>query len=210
MKRLVTVGGLGVGIIALCVQLFLTISSRLVNGDNLLDAFVFFISFFTILTNLALVLIYASALFKGRWLDGFRRDGVRAMMAGIMTLVMIFYHFMLAQTWNPQGWFKVCDIALHYVTPVIYLVWWVWVQPHGALRFRDIPAMFIPAAIYVAYVMIRGAITTIYPYAVFDAHTLGYEAVAINVVGLIVFAGILFAVAVWADKVLSRRPPQMR
>ncbi|MDC7677579.1 Pr6Pr family membrane protein [Asticcacaulis machinosus] len=174
-----------------------------------MDAFIFFISFFTILTNLVLVLIYASALFKGRWLEGFRRDGVRAMMAGIMTLVMIFYHFMLANSWNPQGWFKVCDIALHYVTPIIYLAWWTGVQPHGSVRFRDIPAMFIPAAIYVAYVMIRGAITKIYPYAVFDAHTLGYGAVVVNIAGLIVFTGVLFAVVVLADRILGRRAPQM-
>lgn len=209
MTRAFTFAGLGIGISGLGLQFFLTMLSRLASGDNLLGAFVFFISFFTILTNLALVLVYASALSTGRSLSWFQLPWVRAMMVGIMVLVMVFYHFLLADTWAPEGWFTVCDIVLHYVTPISYLIWWVWVQPHGGVRFGDIPAMFVPSIVYVIYILIRGAITDIYPYPVFEAHSLGYAQVAINIAALLLFTGGLFIAVVLADKRLGCRWAKM-
>ena len=196
--------GLVLGTSALILQFSLTISARLSSGDNIAGALVFFFTFFTILTNLALVLIYASELWPRQWLNWFRRPATRGMMVALILLVMGFYHLVLAQTWNPEGWFKVADIALHYVTPIFYVAWWVLFMRHGMLKFSMIPPMLLPAVIYLIYVMIRGALVGHYPYPVFEANVIGYGGVAINVLWLLGIVLVLSAAVVAIDRALTR------
>lgn len=204
MKNIATWIGLILGTAALLLQLWITIPLRLGRGDNILGALVFFFSFFTILTNLALVLIYASELWPRQWLNWFRRPATRGMMVAAIILVMGFYHFVLAATWAPEGWAKVADIALHYATPIFYVLWWVLFMRHGTLKWNDIPKMLLPPTVYLIYVMIRGAILTEYPYPILEAHRLGYPTVTINVLGVLVGLTILCAIAVAVDRALTR------
>jgi hypothetical protein len=117
---------------------------------------------------------------------------------------MGFYHFLLAASWSPQGWFKVADVALHYVTPVFYVAWWVLFMHHGRLKWGDIPRMLLPPTLYLIYVMIRGAIISEYPYPILEANTLGYGAVAINVLVVLVVLTALCAITVAVDRALTR------
>src|SRR5262245_44078704 len=91
---------------------------------------VYYISFLTNLSNIALLLVYLSDHTKWGWLGWFRRHVTRGGIAGIMMLVMFFYHFMLAPTLPtdlPQA-INVSNVLLHYITPLLYLGWWiVWV-----------------------------------------------------------------------------------
>src|SRR5690606_30182036 len=57
---------------------------------------VLFWSFFTHLTNLALVFFYLADLTGARWLSALRRPVWQASMAASITLVMVFFHFLLA------------------------------------------------------------------------------------------------------------------
>jgi hypothetical protein len=125
-------------------------------------------------------------------------------MAAAITLVCLFYHFILAETWNPQGLALVCDVALHYATPIFYVAWWTVVMRHGTLRYVDVPAMLLPPTIYLIYAMIRGAIVSEYPYPILEADRLGYGAVAINVAIVLVGLTILCAIVVALDRVLPR------
>lgn len=204
MKNVATWIGLALGAAALILQISLTIPARLNIGDDILSALVFFFSYFTILTNLALVLIYASELWPRQWLNWFRRPATRGMMVSLIVLVMGFYHLVLAQTWDPQGLFKVADIALHYITPVFYVAWWVLFMRHGMLKFDMIPLMLLPPVFYLIYVMIRGALIGHYPYPVFEANVIGYGAVAINILGLLVVVLVLCAIVVALDRALTR------
>ena len=132
MKRAVAIAGLVLGLAALILQFSLSIPARLGQGHDLLDALVWFFTYFTILTNLMLVLIYLSELVPWRWLGWWRSPVTRGMMAAAIALVMGFYHFVLAGLWAPEGWFHVADVALHYATPILYLVWWVAFNPADA------------------------------------------------------------------------------
>jgi hypothetical protein len=204
MKNIATWIGLAIGIAALVLQTSITILLRMSNGDTLIGALIFYFSFFTILTNLMLVLIYASELWPRQWLNWFRRPATRGMMVAAIILVMGFYHFVLAATWAPEGLARLADIALHYVTPVFYVVWWVLFARHGTLKWTDIPNMLLPPTIYLIYVMIRGAIVTEYPYPILEAHRLGYGAVTINVFGVLVGLTILCAITIAVDRALTR------
>ena len=204
MKQIATWAGLVLGTAALLLQLFITVSLRLGNGDTIFGALVFYFTFFTILTNLTLVLIYASELWPRSEMSWFRAPVTRGMMAAAITLVLAFYHFVLAETWDPQGLSLVADMVLHYVTPVLYVLWWVLFMRHGVLKWGDIPTMLLPPTIYLVWAMLRGALVGEYPYPILEAYRIGYAAVAINVLAVLIALTALCAIAVALDKVLVR------
>lgn len=174
---------------------------------------IYYWTFLTNLSNLGLILVYLSDLTRWRWLDWFRHPVTRAGMAGIMTLVMFFYHFMLAPTLPevPQA-ITISNILLHYVTPILYLAWWATLGTHGTLRLRDVPVMLVPGLSYVAYVLVRGLIAGEYPYTILDptfaipGHPAqGYLGVAIGVGVLVVLVAIFDLLLVGIDSLIARR-----
>lgn len=205
LNRALTIAGLLLGIVALGLQFAISIPAYLANGMTLPAALVQFFSFFTILTNIAITLIYLSALTTWTWLDWFRKPVTRAMMAGVMTLVMVFYHVLLRPIWQPEGLFLVCDYLLHYAAPLLYLAWWGVTQKHGTLDYPALPAMLVPPLVYLAYVMIRGALTNTYPYPTLNAFELGYGQVAVNVVLVAIGLSILYLITIGIDRALARR-----
>jgi hypothetical protein len=205
LRLIASIAGLIIGLGALILQASLTIPLRMSNGHDLLDALVFFFTYFTILTNIMLVLIYLSDLTTAGWLGWWRSPVTRGMMAGAMALVCLFYHFVLAGLWAPQGWGKVADVTLHYVTPIFFVLWWLAFQPKGGLGFRHIPLMLLPIVVWLGWAMLRGAIVQEYPYPILEAHKIGYGAVAINCLAVLVGLVVLFAIVIFIDGALGRR-----
>jgi hypothetical protein len=210
MKIAATWIGLLVGLFALVLQFVLSIPLRMSNGHDLIDALLFFFTYFTILTNLMLVLIYLSELANWRWLDWWRSPVTRGMMLASITLVMGFYHFVLAGIWDPEGWFRVADVSLHYATPTLFIIWWLAFQPKGTLRLSHLGWMLLPPALWLAWAMARGAVVNEYPYPILEAHKLGYGAVAINIAVVLVVLLVLFAATVGLDRLLAGHASRQR
>ncbi len=205
LKRVATFAGLLIGTAALVLQFYLTMVVRLGNGDSLFGALWFLFTFFTILTNLMLVLIYLADLDDTRFLGWWRAPVTRGMMAATMTVVTVFYHVMLAGLWQPTGLQLLADITLHYVAPWFFIGWWLLFQPHGHLTWRDIPTMTVFPLFYLGWAMLRGAIVGEYPYPILEANKLGYGQVGINCLVMLALFVLLFAVAVGLDRLLGRR-----
>ena len=203
--------GIAVGVIGLALDWWVIFPSVAIVTEanpvarSLPGTFIYFWTFFTHLTNLWLVLTYASVLSGWRWLGWFRRPVVMASAAAFITLVMLYYHFMLAPTLNMEGALAVATWLLHYVAPVLYLAWWALFAPHGMLRFKHIGLMLLPGVGYVAWVLLRGAVVGEYPYDILDAGKFGYVAVAIGVAALLVAVTIFSVILVFADRQLARR-----
>jgi hypothetical protein len=203
--------GIVVGCAGLALDFWVIFPSVMtVTADNpvarsLPDTLVYFWTYFTHLTNLWLVLTYAAAVSGARWLGWFRRPVIMASAAAFITLVMLYYHFMLAPTLKMEGALLVATWLLHYVAPLLYLAWWALFAPHGVLRLGHIPLMLLPGIGYVAWVLLRGAIVHEYPYDILDAGKFGYAAVAIGVAVLLVAVVIFSLVLVGADLWLARR-----
>ena len=204
LGRVVALIGFGLGFGALILQFSLTIPLRMSRGHDLVDALVFFFTFFTILTNVMLVLVYLSELAGWHWLGWWRSAVTRAMMAGAIALVMGFYHFVLARIWSPEGSFLLADTLLHYVTPTVYIIWWLVFQPKGSLRFGHVGWMLLPPGIWLAWAMLRGAVIEEYPYPILEAHVLGYPQVALNIAFMLVLLTVIFVVVVALDQALGR------
>ncbi len=202
---------IAVGMVGLALDFWVILPSvMMVTAENpvarsLPDTLIYFWTFFTHLTNLWLVVTYLSAITEWEWLGWFRRPVIMGSAAAFITLVMLYYHFMLAPTLHMEGALLVATWLLHYVAPVLYLGWWALFARHGELKFRHIGLMLLPGIGYVAWVLLRGAVVHEYPYEILDAGKFGYGVVAIGVAALLVAVTIFSLVVIVADGWLHRR-----
>lgn len=166
-----------------------------------------FLSFFTILSNLLVGLVAASAAMGGNWapLRFWRRPRVRGLAALSIAVTCLIYATILQSLWHPLGPQLIADRALHYVVPALYLVWWVALLPHGSLVWRDAVCWLGFPLAFAVWTFGRGAILHEYPYPFMDVDHLGYSAVLANTL----LVGLLFLVLgvafVALDRFLGRR-----
>lgn len=163
---------------AVVVQYFLSLSNAAAEGRSLPDETVHYASYMTVWTNTLVALCFCAAAFPAlQKLDFFRNKSLLAATAGYITMVGLAYHILLSETNNPQGleWFT--DLLLHYINPVLYLVWWAWLAPKDILPFREALRWMIFPAVYFLFSLIKGFITDWYPYPFVNVTELGYPAV---------------------------------
>ncbi|RWE74160.1 Pr6Pr family membrane protein [Mesorhizobium sp.] len=206
MGRFLQIAGLVIGLIALVLQAAITIPASMAAGRSLLGAIVFLLSFFTILTNIAAVMVHASLLSPTgyAWFPAFAGQRMRAGVAVSITLVFIVYATVLAGLWQPQGLFLLCDILLHYVTPLIFLLWWFIAGADGSTRWRDISWWMIYPLAYLAYALIRAPFAGEVPYPFLDVAKNGAASVAVSAVGVTALFVGLSVLAVLIDHGIGR------
>ena len=197
--------GLFVGVVALVLQFVISMQAYLAAGRDVPGALGAFFIYYTILTNIVLVLIYVSELTDWGWLEWFRKLDITGMMVANMLLVMSFVHFFLRGLTQLSGLFLVCDTLLHYVAPIIYIVWWVVGVRHGPLVIRRVPIMLAPTFVYFLIAMGRGAWTHEYPYPILNATAFGYGHVLLSAVLMTLALGALMLVVIGVDELLGRR-----
>jgi hypothetical protein len=203
-RTLLTWLGLAVGVAGLGLQFYLSMPAYLANGRDIFGALGTFFAFYTILTNIVLVLIYASEVTPWPRLDLFRHPVTRGMMAANITLVMLFVYFVLRHLYALEGLSQTADTLLHYLAPVLYVMWWLIAQRHGALSLAKLPVMLAPTFGYFLYILARGVWVAEYPYPILDVTTLGYPAVWLNAVYMTVGLAGLCAVVIALDQILAR------
>ncbi|RJF93998.1 Pr6Pr family membrane protein [Sphingomonas cavernae] len=203
--RSVAALGLVLGTATLLLQLTLTVTTSMQQGRSLPGAIVFFFSFFTILTNIGIVLVYLAEFWQRPALHFFRESVHRAALAASIVFVMLFYHLMLARIWDPQGLFRVADVTLHYLLPVLYLLWWLGFAAHRHLEWDALPRMLAYPVIYVIWVMARGAVVDEYPYPVLEVARLGYAQVLANIAFLFVLFAALCTAFIAVDRMIPQR-----
>jgi hypothetical protein len=212
VSRFLQIAGLVLGLSALVLQICITVPASMEAGRSFVGSLVFYFSFFTILTNIGAVLVHVSLLSPGgyAWFPVFAGPRMRAGVAVAMTLVFIVYATVLARLWQPQGLFLLCDVMLHYVTPVLVL-WWLMAGADGSTRWRDISWWMVYPVAYLVYVLARAPISGEVPYPFLNVARNGTASVAVSA---LVVTGLFLAlciVAVLADHGVSRiRSPGVR
>jgi hypothetical protein len=187
---------------ALVLQLYLMVVQSPAEPMALLGVVITYISFFTILTNLLVALVFTAAVFPGvAGAKFFRRPSVQAATVGYIAIVAIVYELLLRQLWHPQGAQWVADVLLHTVIPVGYVVYWLLFAPRYGLRWKNAIAWLAYPAVYLVYILARGAVSGLYPYPFVDAKALGYSGVLAHAaVFLVAFLGmglLVLAVGRW-------------
>ena len=173
---------------ALILQLYLLLRLTVADGRGVIVGIVNYLGFFTILTNILVALALSVPLVVpnsslGRF---FSRPGVITAVAAAIAQVGIIYSLLLRHTWNPQGWQFVVNELLHDVMPILFLIYWWFAVPRGAVRWRDIPLWCAYPLGYLLYVLARGELIGRYPYTFIDVGALGYGRVLVNAAGLLV------------------------
>jgi hypothetical protein len=149
-------------------------------GSNGLGRLVRMFSFFTIQSNL-LVLAAAVALWRNPARDGrlwrvVRIDG----LVGI-AVTGIVYATVLARIHEPKGWEQTVSNAIfHYVSPLAAVILWLAFGPRPRIERRVVVASLIWPALWLAYTLIRGALSHWYPYPFLDAAAHGYGSVLLS------------------------------
>lgn len=58
------------------------------------------------------------------WFGIILQPGVVAGIAANIAFVGLSYHFLLRNTWNPQGAQLLADVLMHYAVPAFYVLYW--------------------------------------------------------------------------------------
>ncbi|RWC47466.1 MAG: hypothetical protein EOS55_16250 [Mesorhizobium sp.] len=206
MSRFLQIAGLVIGLAGLVLQFCISVPASMEAGRSLLGSIIFVFSFFTILTNIGAVLVYTSLLSPTgyAWLPAFAGPRMRAGVAASIALVFIIYATVLAKLWQPQGLFLLCDVLLHYVTPVLFVLWWLISGADGRTRWSDISWWMLYPIAYLVYALARAPLAGEVPYPFLDVAKNGAISVAISAAAITGLFLVLCVVAVLADHGIAR------
>lgn len=182
MKTVFQVAGAIIGCFGLAVQLAVSISNVPANGHTYVSVVIFVLSFMTVWTNILVTVSYLArvAAPRSRIADFFDQASVQPAILVYITIVMVVYHYVLADLWHPKGWQWVADTVLHYVTPLWYALYWFAFAPKRELRWDEPFRWLLYPVAYFIYAMVYGLLSDIYTYPFIDITRLGLFVVMRN------------------------------
>jgi hypothetical protein len=192
--------------LSVILQCWLSMQLAIHNGRSIGAGLATFFSYFTVLTNTSIFVsltlsLIGPASFAGKWCA---RPGVVAGIAANIAFVGLSYHFLLRNTWNPQGAQLLADLLLHYAVPAVYVLYWWSDAAKTALRWTHPLLWSIYPAAYLAYSLVRGYLVGSYPYPFIDAGHIGYARTMLNAVGLLIVFIVLGLLLVALGRVRHR------
>jgi hypothetical protein len=192
--------GASLGWFALALQLYLMLVQ---DPTAMLGVVITYLSFFTILTNILVALVFTAAALRpaAAWGQLLLRSSVQASTAVYIAIVGMVYQLLLRHLWNPQGAQWVADVLLHSIIPVGYVFYWWLFAPRDELSWKNAIGWLVFPGVYLVYTLARGAVSGLYPYPFVDVTALGYGGVLARSAGLmLVFLGmglLIVAIARW-------------
>ena len=197
-----------IGWAALGLQLWLTVTLVLSQGRTWGMALVIYFGYFTVLSNLLATLVLSAwrvgpGFVGHRWLAG---PITATTSASAITIVGLVYFFVLRHTWQPEGAQFVADAMLHYIMPVLMVVFWLWAVPAHAMRWASAGWLLLYPLVYLVYVFVRGELVGLYPYPFVDVLAIGYPAAARNSLGLIAAYALVAGLYAALKNLPARRP----
>jgi hypothetical protein len=168
---------------ALALQFDLVLAKAAEMGVSGAFAVMVYASFFTVQSDLlAAIVTSLAAVGAGRMPA---RSRLTSAIAVYVVAGGIIFFLTLRPVWDHHGLQLLADILLHYVTPVLYVAFWLAVVRKQDLRWRDALVWLIYPAAYFAGVLMLGIVSGFYPYPFLDLHALGAAMLAINLAALI-------------------------
>jgi hypothetical protein len=163
-----------------------------------------FVSFFTIQSNAigAAVFLIGAARWRAPATSGW--DLVRGAAALNLTITYVVFALLLsnADVAVPLPW--VNDIV-HVVFPLAVIADWLVDPPSTRIDFAGALRWLIYPLAWLAYTLVRGAVTGWYPYPFLDPANGGWGSVAVYVLGIFVFGLVVMTVLRLAGNALRGR-----
>ena len=200
-----------VALFALVAQLVLAIqgASVLVDVDppSLTERMIRLVGYFTIQANV-LVAVTAFTLLRRPDRDGAGWRVLRVAAVVGITITGIVHWFFLRPLLDLAGWSYLCDKLLHVVVPLLAVVGWLLFGPRPRVRLRDwLLALVWPVA-WLAYTLVRGAVTGFYPYPFLNVGELGAASVVVTSLGITLLFVVVSSLLWLADRRLPVRSPR--
>ena len=196
-----------VAVFALVFQLYLVAT-----GDNILDSSAVtttrpeqvrrFFSYFTIQANF-LVAVSTFLIVRGRIESQVFRVVRLASLVGI-TVTGIVAAIALPPSPNYTTGSLVCDRLLHVVVPVLTFVGWAVFGPRGKVTREDLLPSLIWPVLWLVATLALGPLVDWYPYPFLNVGSIGLGRTLLNCAVIAVLFLALAALALWADRRLSR------
>lgn len=198
------VARIAAGLIALAALAAMVppIVNGMARGEGLGEVIWGLLRYFTILTNLAIGVVFAQLAWRGR-------HAVSPLVTGglmlAIVLVGLVYNLVLPPMPQPDAISALGDQTHHVWVPLAMPLWWLAFAPHGTLRWRDPLLWALYPLVYSAYAIVRSTLEgTGVPYFFMDTDTLGWPQALVNM-GAIALAFVLTGlVAVAIDRRLPR------
>ena len=197
LARTLGIIGLILGATATAISFYTNIPEQMALGRSFFGAMFHFFSFYTNWTNILLVLIYLD-VFKGWTNLSSPSTGVTGLSSIIM--VMIVYHFLLSATHFPEGIDKITNVIMHYVTPIVFTLFWIVCKHFGALKWRDLYKFTLFPMAFLIFTYVKAAITGEYPYDFLNLSLNGIAGVAPIICGIVILIILLGSLAIVYDK----------
>jgi hypothetical protein len=159
------------------------------------------LAYFTITTNVLVAVVFSWIAIKGASADW--------ILAGTMlsiVLVGVVYALLLRGALELSGGSALVDKLLHYVTPTLVPLFWIFLAPKGGLKWRHPLLWATYPLVYLVYEMTRGALTGKYAYPFLNVANLGWQRTALNAFLIAVAFMVLGFVVVWIDHRFRPRP----
>lgn len=140
------------------------------------------LSYFTVLTNILVAInLTAEAFFKeskvGRF---FSKPETRTAITVYIVVVGLVYNLTLRSYLSGNGVARLANELLHVVNPLVFLLYWIIFTEKSKLRYSSAVKWLIYPLAYVCMVIIRGALTTKYPYPFINVTQIGYPKALLN------------------------------
>lgn len=181
-------------------------------GDNILDSSAVtttrpeqvrrYFSYFTIQAN-SLVAVSTFLIVRGRIESQVFRVVRLASLVGI-TVTGIVAAIALPPSPNYTTGSLVCDRLLHIVVPVLAFVGWAVFGPRGKVTREDLLPSLIWPVLWLASTLALGPFVDWYPYPFLNVDRIGVGRTLLNCAAIAVLFLGLAALALWADRRLSR------
>lgn len=181
----------------LIVQFYYLLNNAAANGFTKPEAIGRFFSYFTILSNLMVAFSVSFILLapQSGISNFFKKPFIITAITVYIFMVGVGYNLLLRGTWHPQGWHRVSDEVVHVVDPILFVLFWYFFIPKNSLRWKYAFFWLSIPAVYLIYMLIRGAIDGFYPYSFLDPYKLGYTRMLLNTAGVgigFITAGLVF------------------
>ncbi len=192
--------GLVLGAAAVVITFYTTTVNQMNDGRSLFGAMFHYFSFFTNWTNILLVLIYLDLFFGWTKLSS-PVSCTKGLTSIIM--VMIVYHLLLSATHHPQGIDVITNIIKHYITPVLFTLFWFTSKHIGALKWSDLYKFILFPMAFLVFTYVKAAITGEYPYDFLNYSLNGFSGVAPIIAAIVILILFLGSLAIIYDNKVS-------
>ncbi|GAA2469434.1 Pr6Pr family membrane protein [Terrabacter carboxydivorans] len=201
-----------VAVIALVLQLYLVIS-----GENILDSSAVttarpeqvrrYFSYFTIQSNI-LVAVSMFLIVRDRVdTQAFRVVRLASLIGITVTGVVAAVALPPSPTYTTAN--LVCDRLLHVVVPLLTFAGWAVFGPRGRVTREDLLPSLIWPVLWLAATLALGPFVGWYPYPFLNVGTIGLGRTLLNCAVIAALFLALGALALWADRRLSRERATM-